>query len=111
VPPQKAEFERAMIREGVRAGLVHARDRGSVGGRRLKLTPAQEAKPFDGSAPENQARQKWPGFLASTNPASAGCSSGVALRLRRNQRGRTSNYVNYGSNEGYAFYLPMVSRK
>ncbi len=38
-----AEFERAMIRERTRAGLVAARAEGRVGGRRPKLTPAQRA--------------------------------------------------------------------
>ena len=39
-----AEFERAMIRERTRAGLVAARAQGRVGGRRPKLrTPQQEA--------------------------------------------------------------------
>jgi DNA invertase Pin-like site-specific DNA recombinase len=37
-----AEFERAMIRERVKMGLIHARERGNIGGRRPKLTPAQE---------------------------------------------------------------------
>ena len=39
-----AEFERSMVRERVKMGLAHARERGKVGGRRPKLTPAQEAK-------------------------------------------------------------------
>lgn len=37
-----AEFERAMIRERTRAGLAQARLEGRVGGRKRKLTPAQE---------------------------------------------------------------------
>jgi DNA invertase Pin-like site-specific DNA recombinase len=37
-----AEFERAMIRERTRAGLEQARAEGRVGGRRRKLTQAQE---------------------------------------------------------------------
>ncbi len=39
-----AEFERAMIRERTRAGLVAARARGRIGGRRPKLTPDQRAE-------------------------------------------------------------------
>ena len=38
-----AEFERAMVRERTRAGLAAARAEGRVGGRRPKLTPAQQA--------------------------------------------------------------------
>jgi DNA invertase Pin-like site-specific DNA recombinase len=38
-----AEFERAMIRERTQAGLVAARARGRIGGRRLKLGPQQQA--------------------------------------------------------------------
>ena len=37
-----AEFERAMVRERTRAGLDAARAEGRVGGRRPKLTPAQQ---------------------------------------------------------------------
>lgn len=37
-----AEFERSMIRERTRAGLQAARDQGRVGGRKPKLTPAQQ---------------------------------------------------------------------
>src|SRR5215218_7752303 len=37
-----AEFEREMIRERTRAGLVQARAEGRIGGRRPKLTPRQE---------------------------------------------------------------------
>ncbi|WP_104989986.1 recombinase family protein [Deinococcus sp. NW-56] len=37
-----AEFERAMIRERTRAGLEQARAEGRIGGRRRKLTQAQE---------------------------------------------------------------------
>ena len=33
-----------MVRERVKMGLAHARERGKVGGRRPKLTPAQEAE-------------------------------------------------------------------
>ena len=43
-----AEFERTLIRERVVAGLVAARARGHKGGRRPKLTAAQQA-----------FRQKW----------------------------------------------------
>src|SRR5512142_2278914 len=39
-----AEFERAMIRERTRAGLVTARKEGRVGGRRPKLTQRQRAE-------------------------------------------------------------------
>jgi DNA invertase Pin-like site-specific DNA recombinase len=38
-----AEFERAMIRERTQAGLVAARARGRIGGRRPKLGPQQQA--------------------------------------------------------------------
>jgi DNA invertase Pin-like site-specific DNA recombinase len=38
------EYERAMIRERTKSGLAFARERGRVGGRRPKLTPAQEAE-------------------------------------------------------------------
>ena len=38
-----AEFERAIIRERTNAGLVAARAEGRIGGRRPKLTPAQQA--------------------------------------------------------------------
>jgi DNA invertase Pin-like site-specific DNA recombinase len=37
-----AEFERAMIRERTSAGLAQARSEGRIGGRRTKLTPAQQ---------------------------------------------------------------------
>ncbi|RTR22115.1 recombinase family protein [Deinococcus radiophilus] len=37
-----AEFERAMIRERTKAGLEQARAAGRIGGRRPKLTPAQQ---------------------------------------------------------------------
>ena len=37
-----AEFDRAMIRERTNAGLAQARLEGRVGGRRPKLTPAQQ---------------------------------------------------------------------
>jgi DNA invertase Pin-like site-specific DNA recombinase len=39
-----AEFERAMIRERTQAGLVAARARGRIGGRRPTLGPAQQAE-------------------------------------------------------------------
>jgi DNA invertase Pin-like site-specific DNA recombinase len=39
-----AEYERAMVRERTKTGLALARERGRVGGRRPKLTPAQEAE-------------------------------------------------------------------
>jgi DNA invertase Pin-like site-specific DNA recombinase len=39
-----AEFERAMIRERMQAGLVAARARGRIGGRRPKLGPQQQAE-------------------------------------------------------------------
>jgi DNA invertase Pin-like site-specific DNA recombinase len=42
-----AEFERAMIRERTQAGLVAARARGRVGGRRPKLNPQQQAAIVD----------------------------------------------------------------
>jgi DNA invertase Pin-like site-specific DNA recombinase len=38
-----AEFERAMIRERTQAGLLAARARGRIGGRRPKLSPQQQA--------------------------------------------------------------------
>jgi DNA invertase Pin-like site-specific DNA recombinase len=38
-----AEFERAMIRERTQAGLLAARARGRIGGRRPKLGPQQRA--------------------------------------------------------------------
>ena len=38
-----AEFERAIIRERTNAGLVAARAEGRIGGRRPKLTAAQQA--------------------------------------------------------------------
>lgn len=37
-----AEFERAMLRERTRSGLLAAREEGRVGGRRPKLTPRQQ---------------------------------------------------------------------
>jgi DNA invertase Pin-like site-specific DNA recombinase len=37
-----AEFERAMLRERTRSGLMAARDAGRIGGRRPKLTPTQQ---------------------------------------------------------------------
>ena len=37
-----AEFERAMLRERTRSGLLAARKEGRVGGRRPKLTPRQQ---------------------------------------------------------------------
>lgn len=37
-----AEFERAMIRERTKRGLEYARTQGRIGGRRPKLSPAQE---------------------------------------------------------------------
>jgi DNA invertase Pin-like site-specific DNA recombinase len=42
-----AEFERAMIRERTQAGLVAARARGRIGGRRSKLGPQQQAALVD----------------------------------------------------------------
>ena len=42
-----AEFERAMIRERTQAGLVAARERGRIGGRRPKLGPQQQAAIVD----------------------------------------------------------------
>jgi len=42
-----AEFERAMIRERTQAGLVAARARGRIGGRRPKLSPQQQAAIVD----------------------------------------------------------------
>ena len=42
-----AEFERAMIRERTQAGLVAARARGRIGGRRPKLGPQQQAAIVD----------------------------------------------------------------
>jgi len=39
-----AEFERAMLRERTKAGLDAARREGRIGGRRPKLTPAQQAE-------------------------------------------------------------------
>ena len=42
-----AEFERAMIRERTSAGLAQARAEGRIGGRRSKLTPAQQADVVD----------------------------------------------------------------
>ncbi|MGZ9709348.1 recombinase family protein [Glaciimonas sp. GNP009] len=37
-----AEFERAMLRERTRSGLLAAREEGRIGGRRPKLTPRQQ---------------------------------------------------------------------
>ena len=37
-----AEFERAMLRERTRSGLMAARQEGRIGGRRPKLTPRQQ---------------------------------------------------------------------
>lgn len=37
-----AEFERAMLRERTRNGLLAARNDGRIGGRRRKLTPGQQ---------------------------------------------------------------------
>src|SRR6266581_9518823 len=42
-----AEFERAMIRERTQAGLIAARARGRIGGRRPKLGPQQQAEMVD----------------------------------------------------------------
>jgi DNA invertase Pin-like site-specific DNA recombinase len=42
-----AEFERAMIRERTQAGLVAARARGRIGGRRPKLGPQRQAEIVD----------------------------------------------------------------
>jgi DNA invertase Pin-like site-specific DNA recombinase len=42
-----AEFERAMIRERTQAGLVAARARGRIGGRRPKLGPQQQVAIVD----------------------------------------------------------------
>jgi DNA invertase Pin-like site-specific DNA recombinase len=42
-----AEFERAMIRERTHAGLVAARTRGRIGGRRPKLSPQQQTAIID----------------------------------------------------------------
>src|SRR5262245_46200764 len=42
-----AAFERAMIRERTQAGLVAARARGRIGGRRPKLAPQQQAAIVD----------------------------------------------------------------
>jgi DNA invertase Pin-like site-specific DNA recombinase len=39
-----AQFERSMVQERTRLGLKHAREQGRVGGRRPRLTPAQEAE-------------------------------------------------------------------
>jgi len=39
-----AEFERAMLRERTRSGLIAAREKGRVGGRRPKLTHLQQAE-------------------------------------------------------------------
>lgn len=39
-----AEFERAMLRERTRAGLVAARGEGRIGGRRPKLLPQQQTE-------------------------------------------------------------------
>ena len=39
-----AEFERSMIRERTRLGLLAARERGRVGGRLPKLTPQQRVE-------------------------------------------------------------------
>ena len=39
-----AEFERAMLREGTKAGLDSARREGRIGGRRPKLSPQQQAE-------------------------------------------------------------------
>ena len=43
-----AEFERAMVRERMRAGLKAAAARGRKGGRQPKLTPEQKAEILDG---------------------------------------------------------------
>ena len=51
-----AEFERAMIRERPRAGLVAARARGRVGGRRPKLSPQQHAAIVDMVHPGRQSQ-------------------------------------------------------
>ena len=39
-----AEFERAMVRERTRAGLLHARGQGRIGGRKPKLSEGQRAE-------------------------------------------------------------------
>ena len=39
-----AEFERAMLRERTRAGLLAARAEGRLGGRRPKLSPGQRTE-------------------------------------------------------------------
>ena len=41
-----AEFERAMLRERTKNGLLVARQEGRVGGRRTKLTPQQQKEIF-----------------------------------------------------------------
>jgi DNA invertase Pin-like site-specific DNA recombinase len=42
-----AEFERAMLKERTRAGLISARKQGRIGGRRPKLSPQQRAEIID----------------------------------------------------------------
>lgn len=37
-----AEFERSMIRERTKAGIIAAREQGRIGGRKFKLTPQQQ---------------------------------------------------------------------
>lgn len=39
-----AEFARAMLKEGTKAGLDAAREEGRIGGRRPKLTPQQQVE-------------------------------------------------------------------
>jgi DNA invertase Pin-like site-specific DNA recombinase len=39
-----AEFERAMVRERTRAGLIHAKEQGRIGGRKPKLSEGQRTE-------------------------------------------------------------------
>jgi len=82
-----AEFERAMIRERTQAGLVAARARGRIGGRRPKLGPQQQAEIVDmvhaGLRPQADAARL---FRVHPAPAKSPADEASPGRLPGSQR-------------------------
>ena len=56
-----AEFERAVLRERTRNGLLAARQEGRIGGRRPKLTARQQQEVVRWWAPANERQPMLPG--------------------------------------------------
>ena len=80
-----AEFERAMIRERTRAGLVIAREQGRVGGRKPKLDESQRREVVD-TVMSGRKRASQVARLFKVHPATV-CRLVAEARAERHQTG------------------------